>query len=449
MGTPASSNSKRQESISGKTKAVTIGLALAIIGSIICSSFAKDTVTNYTGLGMLLVGIATAVLGVFGAIASTLKAQLSKETPAHLRIGKPKLMFFSVWSIGVGASLSAIGSILASAYEKSSIINEAGFGLLLGGICVFVLGFFGTMMATIQTKPLTSASSSEAKVDKPRFLFSSILSMGIGTALTVVGSIISRSYAKETLLNYTGFGVLLVGIAVLSLGISGTVVAVLKNRWALSASVAGEEEPRVVLGSIWAIGIGSMLIIIGSLVAGSYAKLSLMNYAGFGMLLAGAGVFVYGFFETARISAMGFLSRKRNKPTAKAPRLKTEEVTFRKKMMITKRIGGAWRGMVGTTAIFNLAGIMISICILFFSLWQLDLIVSGPVWWSDTNTGRGWGWAGPGPYADNYFQCFFWRTTVGQAYDSLFMLIFISFIVLFASAFFWPRHRTKSEDFSL
>jgi hypothetical protein len=56
----------------------------------------------------------------------------------------------------------------------------------------------------------------------------------------------------------------------------------------------------------------------------------------------------------------------------------------------------------------------------------------------------GWNWPGPGAYANDYFQCFLWKTTVGQAYDILFLMIFISFIVLFASAFFWPRWRAKT-----
>ena len=107
---------------------------------------------------------------------------------------------------------------------------------------------------------------------------------------------------------------MLIGIAVLSAGISQTVVLVLKNRWNLNEYCLGENEPRIVLGSIWAICIGAMLVINGSLIASSYAKSTLMNYAGFGMLLAGTGVFVYGMFETARISAMsamGYLTGKR------------------------------------------------------------------------------------------------------------------------------------------
>lgn len=79
--------------------------------------------------------------------------------------------------------------------------------------------------------------------------------------------------------------------------------------------------------------------------------------------------------------------------------------------------------------------------LLFFSLWQLDLIVSGPVWLSSAphGTGSGWSHLNGGAYSNDYFQCYLWKTTIGQAYDTLFMMIFISFIILFASAFFWPR----------
>jgi hypothetical protein len=379
----------------------------------------------------LLAGIATCILGIFATTATTLKVHLSQETPAKIR-AKPRMLFLSIWSIGIGIVLAAIGSIVASAYEKNTIINDTGFSLLLSGICVFVLGFFGTMLATIGTRINQTQSYSGLKVERPKFLFHSILSMGIGTALTVIGSIISRSYAKESMMNYTGFGMLLSGIAILSLGISGTLVIVLKNHLELNKNLEGEGQPRFGLGSIWSIGIGSMLVIIGTLVASSYAKNSLTNYVGFGMLLVGTSVFVYGLFETARISAIGFLSRTRNGTPAGLP----------------KRFSSNWKNLVRTRAVLNIAGIMTAIGLLFFSLWQLDMIVSGPVWWESSPYGQGWSWSGPGAYSKDYFQCFLWKTTVGQAYDTLFLLIFISFIILFASAFFWPRLRTKNEDYA-
>jgi hypothetical protein len=156
-----------------------------------------------------------------------------------------------------------------------------------------------------------------------------------------------------------------------------------------------------------------------------------MNYSGFGMLVAGTSVFVYGLFETTRISAMGYFS-KRDNANADMESLKQKE-------KLPVRFKNFWKNLVKTSAIINLIGIMVALGLLFFSLWQLDLIVSGPVWWASNPSGQGWSWPGPGAYANSYFQCFLWQTTVGQAYDTLFLMIFISFIVVFASAFFWPK----------
>ena len=251
MDTSASTKEKSQESLSGKTKAITIGLALAIIGSIISSSYAKDTITNYTGFGMLLAGIATFVLGIFATATATLKTRLSQEAPGSIKVNKPKVLFLSIWSIGIGIVLAVIGSILGSAYAKNTIINYAGFGMLLTGICVFVLGIFGTALATLQTRLNETEKQSGVKVDKPRFLFYSILSIGIGIVLTVIGFIVAGSYAKETILNFTGFGMLLVGIAIFSLGISGTAIALINNRWCLTGKRTSEGRPRVHWEAYW------------------------------------------------------------------------------------------------------------------------------------------------------------------------------------------------------
>ena len=186
-----------------------------------------------------------------------------------------------------------------------------------------------------------------------------------------------------------------------------------------------------------------MLLIIGSILSGMYEKNSFMNYTGFALLLAGTGVFIYGMFETAKISAMGYLSnRLGRRPMWSARRLDRASIENR-----VARFKEFWRNLVRTSAVLNLAGIIASVCLLFFSLWQLDIIVSGPVWWSSSEYGLGYGWSHPnGAYSNDYFQCFFWKTTIGQAYDTLFMVIFISFIVMFASAFLWPRrHFTEGK----
>jgi len=430
MGAPARTKKKGQEAPSSKTKVIVIGLVLAIIGSVISSSYAKATLTNYTGFGMLLAGIAVFAFGACATATATVETRFSQAKPASVRVNKPKTLCLSIWAIGIGVALSTIGSILGGTYAKNTIINDAGFGMLLTGICFFVLGIFGTLLGMLQTN-LNKNRKVGIRVDRPRFLTYSILSVGIGIVLTVVGSIVAGSYAKETIMNYTGFGMLLIGVAILSLGMSGTAVTILKSNWRLNGNRGS--EPRIILGSIWAIGIGSMLIITGSLLASSYAKNSSMNYSGFGMLLAGTGVFVYGLFETARFSTMGYLSGKWTGHRGQNEKLPA-------------RLRNSWSNIVKTSAVINLAGVMAAICLLFFSLWQLDLIVSGPVWWSSLPHGQGIGWSHlDGAYANDYFQCFLWKTTIGQAYDTLFMLIFISFILLFASTFFWPHAKAKND----
>lgn len=82
----------------------------------------------------------------------------------------------------------------------------------------------------------------------------------------------------------------------------------------------------------------------------------------------------------------------------------------------------------------NVCGIIIAFCMFFFGIWQLDLIVSGPVWWYSGSVG----WSHfNGAYANDYFQCFLWKTTIGRAYDTLFLIMFLSLVVLFVSLWFW------------
>jgi hypothetical protein len=436
MDSSASNNETCQEPHARKTKVIVIGIVLAIIGSLISSAYAKETITNYAGFTMLLMGITTFVIGVFATATAYLTTHICQKTPANIKLKKTRILFLSVWSIGISIVLAAVGFLLGSAYAGYIImnnisINDISYYLQLTGTTVFSIGVAGAAVITL----IQRKKHAGIKVAKPRVLFSSIISIGIAVVLVIVGSILAGSYAKESIMNYSGFGTLLAGIAILSIGIAKTVVTILKNRLYPNGKLGGN-RPRLIFGSIWAMSIGLMLLINGSLIAGSYEKNSIMNYSGFGMLLAGTSVFVYGLFETARISAMGYLSSKRDNANADTEGLKQKE-------KLSVRLKNSWKNLVKTSAIINLIGIMVGIGLLFFSLWQLDLIVSGPVWWASSPTGQGWYWPGPGAYADSYFQCFLWQTTVGQAYDTLFMLIFISFIVVFASAFFWPKGRGK------
>ena len=435
----AATRKKQSEPHGNKTTIIVVGLVIAIIGSVIASSYAKATITNYTGFGMLLAGIATFILGICATAITTLNNRLIHGVPTRSKINKPKMLSPSVWAIGIGIILTLIGSLVCSTYAKGTVTNTAGFAMLLTGICTSVLGGFGTALGILKVELDQNKKQSGIKVDRPKVLFFSILSMGIGIVLFVVGTILAGAYEKLSIMNYTGFGMLLSGVTVLCIGIAGTVVSALKNRLEPDEECEGEYRPSIILGSIWAIGIGALLIINGSLIASGYAKSTTINYAGFGMLLAGSGVFVYGMFETARMSAMGYLNNKRTHK----PKYNAKECV---RQTFPERVRSSWSNLVKTSAILNLAGVMVAMGVLFFSLWQLDLIVSGPVWWQSSPSGQGWSWHGPGAYANDYFQCFFWKTTIGQAYDTLFMLIFISFIVLFASAFFWPRHVRGAEE---
>ncbi len=310
----------------------------------------------------------------------------------------------------------------------------------MAGISVLVLGIFGTALGALKIEEARSG----IKFERPRVVFFEVLLMGFGLIFTVIGSILTGCFAKESILNYSGFFMLIFGITALGVGLSGTVVAALNYRLDLVVRRLGECKPRILFGSIWAIVIGSMLIINGSLIAGSYEKNSLLNYAGFGMLLSGTGVFVYGLFETARFSATGYLNSKLAQKSKRG--LKCDP---KKKGTFIERAKNVRANLLKTSAILNLSGMMAAAVLLLFSLWQLDLIVSGPVWWESSSSGSGWSWPGPGAYSKDYFQCFLWKTTVGQAYDVFFMLIFISFIVMFASAYFWPRGRLTESNITL
>lgn len=65
--------------------------------------------------------------------------------------------------------------------------------------------------------------------------------------------------------------------------------------------------------------------------------------------------------------------------------------------------------------------LIVSFAILhMFSVWQTDIICVAPVW--------NYGWVQPQPrYADQPFQCWIWHTTIGEAYDTLLFLNFVSF----------------------
>jgi len=427
---PADSN--QYKPFIGKTEALIIGLLLAIAGAIISGSFEKGMLTNYIGFGMILAGITTFVAGTCSILIANIENRVRRENPEIYRTKKRLPIHGSIWTIGAGVILAVLGSILASTYDRALLMNTVGFGMLLLGVGVSVLGFSS---AALETVKIELHREQNTKVRETRSLFFNIVLLGLAVVFLVVGTLLAGSYAKDTLLNDAGFGMLIAGVGILCLGTAGTAISILKAQAHNQNKLTNGHHPRVIFGSIWAIGIGTMLLIIGFILSGNFAKNTLINYTGLGMLLTGAGVFVYGLFETAKAFATGYLNYRHiiNYKTNK-----THSTTATKQH---NSFSFHWKNMIRTSSILNLGGIIAAVCILFFSIWQLDIIVSGPVWWSSAEQGSGFGWSHPeGAYANDYFQCFFWKTTIGQAYDTLFMLIFIAFIVMFLSAYFWPKH---------
>jgi predicted cation transporter len=141
---------KREIPRTNKTEVVVIGLVLAIVGSIIAGSYEKDTLTNFAGFGMLLAGVATCVLGICATAITSLNTRLTQQTPAISKAKKPKMLCPSIWAIGIGMILTIIGSVLGSASPKDSMINTAGFAMMLTGICVSVLGAFGAALGLLK-----------------------------------------------------------------------------------------------------------------------------------------------------------------------------------------------------------------------------------------------------------------------------------------------------------
>ncbi|MEM2107849.1 MAG: hypothetical protein QXL10_00995 [Candidatus Bathyarchaeia archaeon] len=95
--------------------------------------------------------------------------------------------------------------------------------------------------------------------------------------------------------------------------------------------------------------------------------------------------------------------------------------------------------------LFNAALAAFAACLHIFSLWQLDLINVLPVW----NTPlflEVLRQQGLSVYADGYFQCFLWKTSVGMAYDVLFAVNFMSFWLLFAALWFWNEAPKQSQE---
>lgn len=91
-------------------------------------------------------------------------------------------------------------------------------------------------------------------------------------------------------------------------------------------------------------------------------------------------------------------------------------------------------------------GIGMSLLMLLHSLWQLDLIAVRPIW--DTQNWIKWFLpTGYSNFADMSFQCGFWfRTSLGNAYDFYLSMCVASWFLLAVSMWFWRRQVIKEWE---
>jgi hypothetical protein len=189
------------------------GIAFALVGSLAASTFAKFTLENYLGFGLLLFGEAALVFGVIGVVAAYLLGA------KHI-----SPMFSGFQTIGYGAALLAIGFITGNLFEKYSVENYAGFGMQLLGVFAVSFGVFRVVNASIEehiekVKPLKIIRVHQ------KALFTSLMVVAFSIAATIVGSTVISQFANASIQNYFGYSILLLGVVVLLLGNGGIGVA--------------------------------------------------------------------------------------------------------------------------------------------------------------------------------------------------------------------------------
>ena len=88
---------------------------------------------------------------------------------------------------------------------------------------------------------------------------------------------------------------------------------------------SGTTRPKFFISKTQTIGISLVLIIVGTIIAGSFEKGSLINYAGFSTLLVGIVAFVWG---TCLVLIANFENRVRRK--------NPQDYRTKKKRVLTK-----------------------------------------------------------------------------------------------------------------
>ena len=182
---------------------IATGLSSFILGSILGGSFAKYTLENNVGGGMLFSGIALMIIGVVGTTITYAKAY-SKSVQARKTF---------VVLIAFGVLLFLFGSGLGNFFAKYTLGNYLGFGMFLAGIAAIIFGGFGVTTTLLREKKQQKFSSRGVWV------------IASGLSSFILGSILSDSWAEFTLENYLGLGMLLAGIVSIIIGVIGSMAA--------------------------------------------------------------------------------------------------------------------------------------------------------------------------------------------------------------------------------
>lgn len=134
-----------------------------------------------------------------------------------------------------------------------------------------------------------------------RSLTSGIIGLIVGVSLLVAGNQVYAIYYRP--FGYVGFLLMLVGCVVTVLGTFKTVEGIFKRilekemkrpKW-LPPRIT-EISPNALFHNLRIVSYGLSAALVGSLIASTWAKYSVENYAGFGFLMVGLGALIFGVF---------------------------------------------------------------------------------------------------------------------------------------------------------
>ncbi len=192
---------------------VSYGVALALVGSVTASLFAKYSIENYVGFGLLLTGAAAIIFGVVGVSAAYILG-VKHATP----------MFSGFRIMADGLALCVVGSIIAQFSAKYTAENYVGFGMLLIGVFPMSFGVFKVINEAIKEYLNKARLTKTIRVNQ-KSLFRSLWVVAFAVAACLVGFTVANEWAIASILNYVGYSLLLLGTVTLLLGHGGIVIA--------------------------------------------------------------------------------------------------------------------------------------------------------------------------------------------------------------------------------